>query len=82
MSDQHQQEYPLWQLVQEVEELLRERGLNPHVPPGKADLAVRGADTLLRAFGLSPRIDSVTSMVLSVNEPWTDRDDRRAASQQ
>lgn len=78
MTDQQEQGYALWQMVQEVEAVLRDRGLDPHIAPGQADLAIHGADTLLRAFGITPMMDQVTSMVLAVNEPWPDRDDRRA----
>jgi hypothetical protein len=49
-------------LVGEVQELLRERGLDPDLPPheGRAGMAVGGAGMLLRAFGIPPAADYST----------------------
>lgn len=47
------------QLVGEVQDLLRERGLNPDLPPhtGRAGMATGAAGQLLRAFGILPATD-------------------------
>jgi hypothetical protein len=44
------------QLMVDVEHLLRERGLHPDAA-GRAGLAVGGAGSLLRAFGILPAGD-------------------------
>jgi hypothetical protein len=69
-------------LIDEVRELLRERGLDPagSWTPERATLATGGAAMLLRGLGVTPAMDPVEGVVRAAAEPWTDADDRRAAS--
>ena len=67
-------------LITEVEELLRNRGLDPQ--PGDSTLTQTGACTLLRGLGIMPAINAVDAYKHTLdNEPWPDADDRRAARQ-
>lgn len=59
------------QLVADVRELLRERGLHPELPPntGRAGMAAGAAGTLLRAFGILPAGDYTTIDRVSAPDP-------------
>ena len=47
------------QLVNDVEQILRRRGLHPDAP-GRAGMAVGAAGQLLRAFNILPGVDHTT----------------------
>lgn len=61
------------QLVGEIQDLLRERGLNPDIPPdtGRAGMATSAAGMLLRAFGILPATDHTTIDRLNTPDPDT-----------
>jgi hypothetical protein len=58
------------QLVGDVQDLLRERGLDPDLPPdtGRAAMATSAAGMLLRAFGILPATDHTTIDRLSASD--------------
>lgn len=66
------------QLVAEVSEILRDRGLDARL--ADSDLAQRGACMLIRSLGAMPAIDAVSAYRRSLEAgPWPEADDRRAA---
>ncbi len=65
------------ELVAEVTELLRSRGLDPS--PADSALAQQGACMLIRGLGAMPAMDPVDAYRRSLDVgPWPDADDRRA----
>jgi hypothetical protein len=68
------QSYDPYKLIDEVTELLRERGLSPAIPPGSAGEALGGAGMLLRALGVQPLMDAFDSFERTGSRVWSEED--------
>ncbi|MFI5593868.1 hypothetical protein ACIA5G_53240 [Amycolatopsis sp. NPDC051758] len=55
-----------YQLIDDVESLLTERGLEPSRLPGRGGDRLAGASRLLRGFGLEPRLAPEDALDLDV----------------
>ena len=55
-----------YQLIDDVESLLTERGLTPARVPGRGGDRLAGASRLLRGFGLEPRMAPEDALDLGV----------------
>ena len=55
-----------YQLIDDVESLLTERGLAPSRLPGRGGDRLAGASRLLRGFGLEPRLAPEDALDLDV----------------
>jgi hypothetical protein len=55
-----------YQLIDDVESLLAERGLAPSRLPGRGGDRLAGASRLLRGFGLEPRLAPEDALDLDV----------------
>ena len=55
-----------YQLIDDVESLLTERGLDPSRLPGRGGDRLAGASRLLRGFGLEPRLAPEDALDLDV----------------
>lgn len=67
------------ELITEVQELFRNRGLNTESVDVKS--AQIAAGRLIRALGATPAIDSVDAHIRNLaSGPWPDADDRQAAA--
>jgi hypothetical protein len=65
-------------LIEEVQELLRSRGVESQL--GDGVLAQTGACMLIRALGATPAIGAVDAYARALDAGyWPDADDRRAA---
>jgi hypothetical protein len=74
------QVYDPYQFLDELVELLRERGLDPQ--PDDHGRALGSAGALLRSLGITPAIDAVEAYRQTLDRgSWSDADDRRAARQ-
>lgn len=71
------QSYDPYHLINDVQELLRSHGLEPHVAPGNAGEALGGAGMLLRSLGVEPLMDPVDAYKHSLNKVWSDCDHGR-----
>jgi hypothetical protein len=59
------------QLIAEIHDLLRQRGLHPELPPGtgRVGMAAGAAGKLLRAFGILPAWDYTAIDRLNSSDP-------------
>jgi hypothetical protein len=57
-----------------VTTLLRERGLDPELPRGRAGEALGGAGMLLRALGVQPLMDAFDSFQRTGSRVWSEED--------
>lgn len=55
-----------YELIDDVESLLAERGLAPERLPGRTGDRLAGASRLLRGFGLEPRLSPENALDLDV----------------
>jgi hypothetical protein len=67
-----------YRLVEEVQFLLREQGLDPGAIPGEYGLSVTGAGMLLRGLGITPGVEMLDGLADTMDRPWPDRDERDA----
>jgi hypothetical protein len=68
------QSYDPYKLIDEVTTLLRERGLDPELPRGRAGEALGGAGMLLRALGVQPLMDAFDSFQRTGSRVWSEED--------
>jgi hypothetical protein len=69
------QTYDPIQLVDEVSDLLRKRGLSPAFPDGRSTDASTGASMLLRGLGVFPGIDPVAAYARNTDLIWGENQD-------
>ena len=68
------QSYDPYKLIDEVTTLLRERGLDPELPRGRAGEALGGAGMLLRALGIAPLMEAEEAFGTSAGRVWSEED--------
>jgi hypothetical protein len=74
MTTPQQQIYNPYRLIEEVTELLRDRGLDPYIAPGNAGDALGGAGMLLRALGIAPLMEAEEAFRTSAARVWSEED--------
>jgi hypothetical protein len=77
MAEQERHQfYDPYRLVEEIQFLLREQGLNPRAIPGEPGLSVTGAGMLLRGLGITPGVEMLDGLANTMDRLWPDRDER------
>lgn len=74
MTTPQQQIYNPYRLIEEVTELLRDRGLDPYVAEGRGGDALGGAGMLLRALGIAPLMEADDAFRMSAAKVWSEED--------
>ena len=72
-----QQTYDPYRLIEDVAQLLRDRGLDPVIAKGRAGDALGGAGMLLRAFGVAPLMGAADAYRSSIAKVWSEEDGLR-----
>lgn len=60
------------QLIKDVAELLRARGVDAELPPGYLGEALAGAGTLLRVLGVTPALNTIDAFERSAAKVWSE----------
>jgi hypothetical protein len=75
---EHQRPYQSYDQItflSEVQALLRERGLSPHLPDDRYEQAIAGAQKLLASMGIVPTIPMEVALSLNRDSDWMDHDE-------